>query len=71
MTAELRCIRCGETFDEGHEIATVLAWSAHTCTPVAPRCLRRGARLSPGACHLGGGSGAPPSRPITETRSSR
>jgi hypothetical protein len=71
MSAALRCIRCGETFDEGDEVATVVAWTIHTCSSVASRCLRRRARLSPGACHLGGGSGAPLLRPITETRNSR
>jgi len=70
MSAELRCVRCGESFDEGHEIATVVAWSVHTCTPSASRCRRRASRLTPGDQCTGGGSGAPPaSRPMTlETR---
>lgn len=69
MSAELRCVRCGETFDEGHEIATVVAWSAHSCTPTASRCRRRSARIAT-RC-IGGGSGAPSAlRPVTETRNS-
>lgn len=71
MSAELRCIRCGETFAGADEVATVVAWSAHTCTPTASRCRRRASRLSPGVRCIGGGSGAPFAlRPITETRNS-